>query len=151
MRTAMAARTVRSVRENVGGGWGETDREGMTNYQKKCSGGDPKILKRRPPSQCVKETRSNRGAQVKRIDGGCRTRGAWLTSAEAARGAAVATIEVVEGEELDRPVRWGRCHVVDPEVVGTPSGDAPRKRTGPETCCRWPMANCFAPVEYWQK
>jgi hypothetical protein len=45
----------------------------------------------------------------------------------------VAAIEEVVGEELDRPVRWGRCRVVDPEVVGAPSGDAPRKRTGPET------------------
>jgi hypothetical protein len=31
-------------------------------------------------------------------------------------------------------VRWGRCRAVDaPEVVGAPTGDAPRKRTGLET------------------
>jgi hypothetical protein len=48
-------------------------------------------------------------------------------------GAAVAAIEEVVGEELNRPVRWGSCRVVDPEVVGAPSGDAPRKRTGLET------------------
>jgi hypothetical protein len=47
MRTAVLciiARAVRSVRENVGGGWGEIDREVMTDYQKKCSGGDPEVL-----------------------------------------------------------------------------------------------------------
>jgi hypothetical protein len=38
MRTAVVARTVRSVRENVGGGWGEIDREVMTDYQKKLFG-----------------------------------------------------------------------------------------------------------------
>jgi hypothetical protein len=35
--------TVRSVRENVGGGWGEIDREVMTDYQK-LFGMRPKIL-----------------------------------------------------------------------------------------------------------
>ena len=33
MRTTVATRTVRSVRETVGGGWGEIDREVMTDYQ----------------------------------------------------------------------------------------------------------------------
>jgi hypothetical protein len=33
MRTAVVARAVRSVCENVGGGWGEIDREVMTDYQ----------------------------------------------------------------------------------------------------------------------
>jgi hypothetical protein len=33
MRKAVVARTVRSVRENVGGGWGEIDREVMTDYR----------------------------------------------------------------------------------------------------------------------
>jgi hypothetical protein len=42
----------------------------------------------------------------------------------------VAAIEEVVGEELDRPVRWGRCRVLGEEVVGAPGGDAPRKRTG---------------------
>ena len=42
----MMARTERSVRENVGGGWGEIDRDVMTDYQQKrleleC---DPEIL-----------------------------------------------------------------------------------------------------------
>jgi hypothetical protein len=36
--------TVRSVRENVGGEWGEIDREVMTDYQKKVFGKRPKIL-----------------------------------------------------------------------------------------------------------
>jgi hypothetical protein len=73
----MIARTERSVRENVGGGWGETDREVMTDYAyQKLFGKRPKILTSRPPSPRVKETRSNRGAQVKNIDGSCRTRGA---------------------------------------------------------------------------
>jgi hypothetical protein len=45
----------------------------------------------------------------------------------------VAAIEEVVGEELDRPVRWGRCRVLGEEVVGAPSGDAPKKRTEPET------------------
>jgi hypothetical protein len=31
MRTAVVARTACSVRENVGGGWGETDRDVMTD------------------------------------------------------------------------------------------------------------------------
>ena len=44
VQTTVVARTVRSARENVGGGWGEIDREVMTDYQKKCSGGDPEIL-----------------------------------------------------------------------------------------------------------
>jgi hypothetical protein len=44
MRTTVVARTVRSVRENVGGGWGEIDRKVMTDYQKKCWGGYPEIL-----------------------------------------------------------------------------------------------------------
>jgi hypothetical protein len=38
----MIARTERSVRENVGGGWGETDRDVMTDYQKKRLGCDPR-------------------------------------------------------------------------------------------------------------
>ena len=33
----------------------------------------------------------------------------------------------------DRPVRWGRCRVLGEEVVGAPSGDAPKERTEPET------------------
>jgi hypothetical protein len=41
MRTTVVARTVRSVRENVGGGWGEIDRDVMTDYQKKRLGCDP--------------------------------------------------------------------------------------------------------------
>jgi hypothetical protein len=45
----------------------------------------------------------------------------------------VAAIEEVVGEELDRPVRWGRCRVLGEEVVGAPSGDAQRERTEPET------------------
>jgi hypothetical protein len=45
----------------------------------------------------------------------------------------VAAIEEVVGEGLDRPVRWGRCRVLGEEVVGAPSGDAPKKRTEPET------------------
>jgi hypothetical protein len=32
VRATMIARTERSVRENVGGGWGEIDREVMTDY-----------------------------------------------------------------------------------------------------------------------
>jgi len=38
MRTTVMKRTERSVRENVGGGWGEIDREVMTDYQKKLFG-----------------------------------------------------------------------------------------------------------------
>jgi hypothetical protein len=34
VRTAVKTRTERSGRENVGGGWGETDLEVMTDYQK---------------------------------------------------------------------------------------------------------------------
>jgi hypothetical protein len=59
-----------------------------------------------------------------------------LRRGRGSEGAAVAAIEEAVGEELDRPVGrwgWGRCRVVDPEVVGAPSGDAPRKRTGLET------------------
>ena len=40
----MVARTERSVRENVGGGWGETDRDVMTDYQQKRLESDPEIL-----------------------------------------------------------------------------------------------------------
>ena len=43
MRTTVVTRTVRSVRENVGGGWGEIDRDVMTDYQKKLFGKRPKI------------------------------------------------------------------------------------------------------------
>jgi hypothetical protein len=44
VRAARTARTERSVRENenVGGGWGEIDREVMTDYQKKRLGRDPR-------------------------------------------------------------------------------------------------------------
>jgi hypothetical protein len=41
VRATMIARTERSVRENVGGGWGESDREVMTDYQKKRLGRGP--------------------------------------------------------------------------------------------------------------
>ena len=34
MGTTMVTRAVHSVRENGGGGWGEIDREVMTDYQK---------------------------------------------------------------------------------------------------------------------
>jgi hypothetical protein len=34
MRTTVMTRTERSVRENMGGGWGEIDLEVMTDYQK---------------------------------------------------------------------------------------------------------------------
>jgi hypothetical protein len=46
MRTTVVVWTVRSVRENVGGGWGEIDREVMTTmpYQKNVFGKRPKIL-----------------------------------------------------------------------------------------------------------
>jgi hypothetical protein len=40
----MMARTERSVRENVGGGWGEIDRDVMTDYQQKSLESDPEIL-----------------------------------------------------------------------------------------------------------
>jgi hypothetical protein len=45
----MMARTERSVRENVGGGWGEIDRDArcadvMTDYQQKRLESDPEIL-----------------------------------------------------------------------------------------------------------
>jgi hypothetical protein len=39
-RAVMAARAVRSVCENVGGGWGEIDREEKTDYQKRCEFGE---------------------------------------------------------------------------------------------------------------
>jgi hypothetical protein len=39
----MMARTERNVRENVGGGWGEIDRDVMTDYQKRLES-DPEIL-----------------------------------------------------------------------------------------------------------
>jgi hypothetical protein len=56
-------------------------------------------------------------------------------------GAAVAAIEEVVGEELDRPVRWGRCRVLGEggDVVGAPSGDAQKKRTEPEAEARGQM------------
>ena len=44
MRTTVVTRTVRSVRENVGGGWGEIDRDVTTNYQQKRLECDPEIL-----------------------------------------------------------------------------------------------------------
>jgi hypothetical protein len=66
VRATMTARTKRSVRENVGGGRGEIDREVMADYQE-LFGKRPKILTSRPPSPRVKETRSSRGAQVKKI------------------------------------------------------------------------------------
>ena len=40
----MKTRTERSVRENVGGGWGEADRDVMTDYQQKRLECDPEIL-----------------------------------------------------------------------------------------------------------
>jgi hypothetical protein len=40
----MMARTERSVRKNVGGGWGEIDRDVMTDYQQKRLECDPEIL-----------------------------------------------------------------------------------------------------------
>jgi hypothetical protein len=40
----MMARTERSVRENVGGGWGEIDRDVMTDYQQERLECDPEIL-----------------------------------------------------------------------------------------------------------
>ena len=40
----MMARTERSVRENVGGGWGEIDRDVMTDYQQERLEVDPEIL-----------------------------------------------------------------------------------------------------------
>jgi hypothetical protein len=41
----MMARNERSVRENnVGGGWGEIDRDVMTDYQQKILEYDPEIL-----------------------------------------------------------------------------------------------------------
>ena len=40
---AYLARTERSVRENVGGGWGEIDRDVMTDHQKKLFGKRSKI------------------------------------------------------------------------------------------------------------
>jgi hypothetical protein len=55
----MMAMTERSVRENVGGGWGEADRDVMTGYQQKRLEVDPEILMRRNPSPRVKRTRSN--------------------------------------------------------------------------------------------
>jgi hypothetical protein len=50
----MTARTERSVRENVGGGWGEIDREVMTDYQK-LFGKRPKTLMSRPPSIAARQ------------------------------------------------------------------------------------------------
>jgi hypothetical protein len=38
----MMTRTERSVREDVGGGWGEIDRDVMTDYQKERLGCDPR-------------------------------------------------------------------------------------------------------------
>jgi hypothetical protein len=38
----MMARTERSVCENVGNGWGEIDRDVMTDYQKERLGCDPR-------------------------------------------------------------------------------------------------------------
>jgi hypothetical protein len=40
---AQLARTERSVRENVGGGWGGIDRDVMTDYQQKRFGVDPEM------------------------------------------------------------------------------------------------------------
>ena len=40
----MMTMTERSVREDVGGGWGEADRDVMTDYQQKRLGSDPEIL-----------------------------------------------------------------------------------------------------------
>jgi hypothetical protein len=40
----MLARTARSVREHVGGGWEEIDRDVMTDYQQKRLECDPEIL-----------------------------------------------------------------------------------------------------------
>ena len=40
----MMTMTERSVRENVGGGWGEIDRDVMTDYQQKRWESDPEIL-----------------------------------------------------------------------------------------------------------
>jgi hypothetical protein len=40
----MMTMTERSVRENVGGGWGEAGRDVMTDYQQKRLEVDPEIL-----------------------------------------------------------------------------------------------------------
>ena len=40
----MMTMTERSVRENVGGGWGEADRDVMTDYQQKRVESDTEIL-----------------------------------------------------------------------------------------------------------
>ena len=40
----MMTMTERSVRENVGGGWGEADRDVTTDYQQKRLEVDPEIL-----------------------------------------------------------------------------------------------------------
>jgi hypothetical protein len=40
----MMARTERSMCENLGGGWGEIDRDVMTDYQQKGLECDPEIL-----------------------------------------------------------------------------------------------------------
>ena len=66
------------MRENVGGGWGEaTERDVMTDYQKKRLGCDPRpcsedLLRRALKERVLTAVRR----QVEKIDGGCRARGA---------------------------------------------------------------------------
>ena len=71
---------------------------------------------------------------MEKIDGGRRKREARLTCVEAAREPRWRQSKKLLAKNSIGRWGWGRCRVVDPEVVGAPaSGDAPRKRTGLET------------------
>jgi hypothetical protein len=104
----MMARTERNVRENVGGGWGEPDRDVMTDYQKKRLVCDPRSRSEGLLRRALKERVQTVVRRWKRLTARTSNARGVNDLRRGSEGAAVAAIEEVVGEEHEAKNSIGR-------------------------------------------